>query len=64
MKLSLIALLKHRNTIMLLGTFKNYGLVRGLAIFFFNDETALPATVTSVVGIFYIVWLEAKKKWR
>lgn len=48
----------------LLATFKNYGLSGALALVFFNPQTAVPATVTSAVGILYFIWLEmrAKKK--
>lgn len=48
-------------SLLLLGTFKNYGLAGGLALFFFDEKTAVPATVTSVVGILYIVWLDLWK---
>lgn len=51
-------------SLILLGTMKNYGLAGGLALFFFDERTAAPATVTSVIGIFYIVVLEIVKKRR
>ena len=53
------------SSIVLLGTFKNYGLAGGIALVFFDAETMVPATVTSVVAILYIIWLElkAKKHW-
>jgi len=53
------------SSIVLLGTFKNYGLAGGIALVFFDAETMVPATVTSVVAILYIIWLElkAKKQW-
>lgn len=50
-------------SLLLLGTFKNFGLAGGLALFFFNETAVVPATVTSVVAILYVVWLEAKKGW-
>jgi len=45
-------------SLVLLGTFKNYGLAGGLALVFFNPETAIPATVTSTISILYIIYLE------
>jgi bile acid:Na+ symporter, BASS family len=53
------------SSIVLLGTFKNYGLAGGIALVFFDSQTMVPATVTSVVGILYIIWLElkAKRRW-
>lgn len=47
-------------SMVLLSTFKNYGLAGALAIFFFNPETAVPATMTSAVGILYFIWLEMR----
>jgi BASS family bile acid:Na+ symporter len=44
----------------LLATFKNYGLAGALALFFFNPQTAVPATVTSAIGILYFIWLEIR----
>ena len=44
----------------LLATFKNYGLAGALALVFFNPQTAVPATVTSAVGILYFIWLERR----
>ena len=49
-------------SLLLLGTFKNYGLAGGLALFFFDEKTAVPATVTSVVGILYVVWLDVRER--
>jgi bile acid:Na+ symporter, BASS family len=52
------------SSIVLLATFKNYGLAGGIALVFFDVRTMVPATVTSVLGILYIIRLElrAKKK--
>lgn len=47
-------------SLMLLTTFKNYGLAGALAIVFFEPRTAVPATVTSAVGILYFIWLEVR----
>ena len=44
----------------LLATFKNYGLAGALALVFFNPQTAVPATVTSAIGILYFIWLEMR----
>ena len=52
------------SSIVLLGTFKNYGLAGGIALVFFDARTMVPATVTSVVAILYIIWLELKAKVR
>jgi len=49
-------------SLVLLGTYKNYGLAGGLALVFFNPETAIPATVTSTISILYIIYLEMKGK--
>jgi bile acid:Na+ symporter, BASS family len=46
----------------LLGTCKNYGLAGALSLVFFGAEAAIPATVSSVVGILYIVYLELRSK--
>ena len=45
---------------MLLGTHKNTGLAAGLALSLFGDKTALPATVSTIFMIVYIVWLSLK----
>lgn len=47
-------------SLILLTTFKNYGLAGALAIVFFEPQTAVPATVTSAVGILYFIWLEVR----
>ncbi|NTW35967.1 MAG: hypothetical protein HGB17_07525, partial [Syntrophobacteraceae bacterium] len=46
--------------LVLLGTLKNYGLAGAFALVFFNPQTAVPATVTSAVGILYFIWLEIR----
>lgn len=45
-------------SLILLGTYKNYGLAGGLSLVFFKPETAIPATVTSIMAIVYIIYLE------
>jgi BASS family bile acid:Na+ symporter len=49
-------------SLILLGTLKNYGLAGGLALTLFTKETSVPATVSSVFMIVYVVWLEFKKR--
>ncbi len=44
-------------SLVLLGTIKNYGLASGLAIAFFNKQTALPAAVSSIFMFVHIIWL-------
>jgi bile acid:Na+ symporter, BASS family len=48
----------------LLGTLKNYGLAGGLALALFSKVNAVPATVSMVFSIVYIIWLEFKKRKR
>jgi bile acid:Na+ symporter, BASS family len=49
-------------SMVLLGTLKNYGIAGGLALTLFSQKTALPATVSSVFMIVYIIWLDFKKR--
>ncbi len=51
-------------SLVLLGTLKNYGLAGGLALALFSKETAVPATVSTVFMIVYIIWLGFKSRWR
>ena len=46
----------------LLGTLKNYGLAGGLALALFSKKTSVPATVSAVFMVVYIIWLELKLK--
>ena len=50
-------------SLILLGTLKNYGLAGGLALALFSKQTAVPATVSVVFMIVYIIWLGAKRRW-
>jgi BASS family bile acid:Na+ symporter len=53
-------------SLVLLGTLKNYGLAGGLALALFSKKTALPATVSAVFLVVYIIWLQLKlrkKRW-
>lgn len=52
-----------RVSMILLGTLKNYGLAGGLALALFNERTALPATVSTVFMIVYVIWLELNRTW-
>jgi len=47
-------------SLVLLGTHKNTGLAAGLALSLFSDKTALPATVSTIFMIVYIIWLGLK----
>jgi bile acid:Na+ symporter, BASS family len=53
---------KTLTSLILLGTLKNYGLAGGLALALFSKKTSVPATVSSVFMIVYIIWLEFKKR--
>ena len=48
--------------LVLLGTLKNYGLAGGLALTLFSKKSALPATVSAIFMITYIVYLQLKKR--
>ncbi len=48
-------------SLLLLGTQKNTGLAAGLALTLFDDRTALPATVSTIIMIFYFLWLNIKE---
>jgi len=52
-----------RTSLVLLGTLKNQGLAGGLALTLFSPEAALPAAVTTMIMIVYIIWLDFKKRW-
>jgi BASS family bile acid:Na+ symporter len=49
-------------SLVLLGTLKNYGLAGGLALALFSKNTSVPATVSAVFMIVYIIRLELKLK--
>lgn len=52
------------SSLVLLGTLKNYGLAAGLSLTLFSRQTALPATVSTIFLIVYIIWLGFKKRWK
>jgi BASS family bile acid:Na+ symporter len=47
-------------SLVLLGTLKNYGIAGGLALNLFSKKTAVPATVSCIFMIVYIIWLNFK----
>ena len=49
-------------SLVLLGTLKNYGMAGGMALALLSEKTSVPATVSSVFMIVYIIWLEFKKR--
>ena len=52
---------RRRLSLVLLGTHKNTGLAAGLALSLLGERTALPATVSTVFMIVYVVWLSVKQ---
>jgi BASS family bile acid:Na+ symporter len=52
-----------RTSLVLLGTLKNQGLSSGLALTLFSQEAAIPSTVSTMIMIGYIVWLDIRKRW-
>jgi BASS family bile acid:Na+ symporter len=53
---------KTLTSLILLGTLKNYGLAGGLALALFSKRTAIPATVSVIFMIVYIIWLGFKRQ--
>jgi BASS family bile acid:Na+ symporter len=49
-------------SLVLLGTLKNYGIAGGLALALFSKKTAIPASVSSIFMIVYIIWLDLQKR--
>jgi BASS family bile acid:Na+ symporter len=52
-----------RTSLVLLGTLKNQALAGGLALTLFTGAASLPAAVSSMVMIVYVIWLDFKKRW-
>jgi len=50
-----------RTSLVLLGTLKNQGMSGGLALTLFNQETAIPSAVSTMIMIGYIIWLDFRK---
>jgi bile acid:Na+ symporter, BASS family len=48
-------------SLVLLGTQKNTGLAAGLALTLFNERTALPATVYTIIMIIHFIWLNIRQ---
>jgi BASS family bile acid:Na+ symporter len=46
----------------LLGLLKNYGIAAGISLFLFGQETAFPATVSTIFMIIYIFWRNYQRK--
>jgi bile acid:Na+ symporter, BASS family len=52
-----------RTSLVLLGTLKNQGLSSGLALTLFSQEAAIPSTVSTMIMIGYIIWLDFRNRW-
>ncbi|MCX5826155.1 MAG: hypothetical protein NTY86_22480 [Deltaproteobacteria bacterium] len=52
-----------RTSLVLLGTLKNQGMAGGIALTLFSQGAALPAAVSTMVMIVYIIWLDFRKRW-
>jgi BASS family bile acid:Na+ symporter len=48
-------------TMVLLGTHKNTGLAAGLALTLFSQKTAVPATITTIFMLVYMIWLSIRQ---
>ena len=49
-------------TMVLLGTHKNTGLAAGLALSLFSEKTAVPATITTIFMLVYMIRLSLRKR--
>ena len=49
-------------TMVLLGTHKNTGLAAGLALSLFSDQTAVPATITTIFMLVYMIRLSLRQR--
>jgi BASS family bile acid:Na+ symporter len=49
-------------TMVLLGTHKNTGLAAGLALTLFSQKTAVPATITTIFMLVYMIWLSIRQR--
>jgi BASS family bile acid:Na+ symporter len=52
-----------RTSLVLLGTLKNQGMAGGFALTLFSQEAAIPAAVSTMVMIGYVIWLDFMKRW-
>ncbi len=51
-----------KRSLVLLGTLKNYGIAGGIALALFSREATMPSTVSAVVMIPYVVWLQYRQR--
>jgi BASS family bile acid:Na+ symporter len=49
-------------SLVLLGTQKNTGLAAGLALTLFTKKTAVPATISTIFMLVYIIWLSFRQR--
>jgi BASS family bile acid:Na+ symporter len=49
-------------SLVLLGTQKNTGLAAGLALTLFSEITAVPATITTIFMLVYMIWLSFRQR--
>ena len=49
-------------SLVLLGTQKNTGLAAGLALTLFSEKTAVPATITTIFMLVYMIWLSLRRR--
>jgi bile acid:Na+ symporter, BASS family len=49
-------------SLILLSTLKNYGLAGGLALTLFSTQTSMPAAVSTIFMIIYVIWLNFKRR--
>ncbi len=49
-------------SLVLLGTQKNTGLAAGLALTLFGEKTAVPATITTIFMLVYMIWLSFRQR--
>jgi BASS family bile acid:Na+ symporter len=52
-----------RTSLVLLGTLKNQGMAGGFALTLFSQEAAIPAAVSTMIMIGYVIWLDFKERW-
>ena len=48
---------RRANTLMMMGSLKNYGLASGLCLALFGAQAAVPTTVCTIIFVPYLVWL-------
>jgi len=50
-------------SLVLLGTHKNTGLAAGLALTLYSQKTAVPAAISTIFMLVYVIWLSVKQRW-